>query len=204
MHLSDDFHLRHLSMTALAVDAGGNVGIVGEVGVVGQPVNSLPRHWLALFVKLSKMGDTQAVDGGQPVAVHAGARCRDTSVASFLGADVAVLAGDVHVACVLSVGEGQRLGRRKANGSAIGRSHQCGNHYRNQDDADDERQANLDVVVQAGPERFHSRPFPRQLVNKKNRVGPFRPCGLLNYFADFEKSTRHCKHYVYVKIKIKR
>jgi len=170
MHLADYFHLRYLSMTFLAVDAGGNVGVVGKVGVVGQSVNALPRNRLALFVKLAEMGDVQAVDGSQTMAVHAGTRRRYAGVATLLGADMAVLAGDMHIARVLSVGEGQRLGRGKTNGSAVGRSHQRGDHYRNQDNADNERQADFDVVVQAGPERFHSRSFPRRLTNKKSRV----------------------------------
>ncbi len=177
MHLADGFHRRYLSMTALAADIGGDVGIVGEIDVVGQSVNPLPRYRLALLVKLAEMGDIQAVDGGQAVAVHAGTRRRYAGMATLPGADMAVLAGDVHVACVLSVGEGQRLRRGKANGSAVGRSHQRGDDNRNEDDADDERQADLDVVVQTSPERFHSRSFTRWLVNKKSRVGPFRPCG---------------------------
>ena len=96
-------------MARLADDAGRDVARVVESHEVGEAVDLDPLDGLAALDGSGDLLDLRRIREHLTVAVHADAGGRDAGVAALLGPKVAILAVDLLVPGVESVGIGDRL-----------------------------------------------------------------------------------------------
>ena len=115
-HLARDLlHGLHFPMALLTGDTRADMRAVVEVDVVRQGVDALPHNGLVGLEGCNHALDFGFVGPRDRVAVHAGFHGGNPGVARALGPGVAVQAGNVVVASMQAVGEGDGLPGRIAS-----------------------------------------------------------------------------------------
>ena len=121
LDLLHDLHLLDVAVAAHAADARADVGVVVEVGVVGQLVHAHPAHRAPGRGALADRGERLARARDRAVAVHARLRRRHVRDRRGLDRRVAVAAVELELARVQAVAVGHGLDRAVADLEEAGR-----------------------------------------------------------------------------------
>ena len=114
--LRHHIHFFHRTMALLALKLGhGDMNLVTESDEVGQVVDLYPLNRFVVVVMLVNLFDVLSVGRHHLVTAHAGIQRGNTTGDRAPSGTVAVLAGNLAIASMKFVTEGDRLGRRVAH-----------------------------------------------------------------------------------------